>query len=180
MNNNFIAFLKIQFLSTVTKTVNIIKIKSLIRFCFSAMLYLTILSCLSCGQLQILAINEILESDHIDQYDLLEGDWVLTGYNAFLPIEEKEKTPDFSKLEVIYSMNPRKHELIVQREDDKMEHDFSLPSGEYMIYADRNLIKIKRKLFKYHIEENLLTLDSNYDPDLGPDDIIYVFKKINT
>ncbi len=110
-----------------------------------------------------------------ENYGLLLGDWRLTGYHAFMSPEDMEKIPDFSSLKVIYSIATNGNKLTVVRDTPKEENDFALPAGEHMIWANRSMLKIGESLYMYHIKDNELTLDSNYDPSYGPDGIVYNF-----
>jgi len=89
-----------------------------------------------------------------------------------------EKMPDFSSKKVIYTMRPEDNKLMVERDFEKGENDFSLPSGEYMIWVNRSMLKIGESLYMYHADEDKLILDSNYDPTYGPDAMVYYFERL--
>jgi hypothetical protein len=92
--------------------------------------------------------------------------------------EDLEKMPDFKSEKVIYSIKNNAYELKVNRDNPKGEYDYALPEGTYMFWANHSIVNISGQLFMYTVNEKDLKLDSNIDPSLGPDGIVYYFTRL--
>jgi len=133
---------------------------------------------ISCSPSKTIQTPVLKQTEKQSNYDLLKGNWLLTRYSAFMSASDLEKMPDFSSKKVIYTMQPADNKLMVERDFEKGENDFSLPSGEYMIWVNRSMLKIGESLYMYHADEDKLILDSNYDPTYGPDAMVYYFERL--
>lgn len=112
-----------------------------------------------------------------NQYKLLQGKWQLTSFSAFMAEEDMAKMPDYSQKKVLYSFLLNDSKIIVSRDHEPSNYDYALPSGEYKIWANRNMVKIEDQLYMYHFNRNELVLDSNYDPSYGPDGPVLSFQR---
>lgn len=139
---------------------------------------MSLIFAMACSSTHIKNHDDSLASQSKSQYELLQGDWRMTGFSAFMSAEDHDKIPDFSKLNVIYSMMPSNYNLIVNKDQTMNDFDYSLPAGEYRMWANRSMINIQGSIYMYHIDKDILTLDSNYDPSIGPDGPVYYLERV--
>jgi len=110
-----------------------------------------------------------------DIYTLLDGNWRLTGYQPYMSSEDMDKIPDFSTQKVIYNFDLDNNNLVVTRDQKMTKDDYALPAGDHRFWFNESMIKLGESLYMYRIVGNVLKLDSNYDPSIGPDGIVYSF-----
>lgn len=143
----------------------------LLLFCF------ILLFGLSCKTTQKIDQLKYTISPEESQYDLLQGNWRLTSFSAFMAEEKMDKMPDYSQKAVWYAFSNKNSKLIVSRDHEASKYDYSLPSGEYRIWANRSMVKIENQLYMCHVSKDELILDSNYDPSYGPDGPVLSFTR---
>jgi len=120
----------------------------------------------------------VAQSYDNNKYELLNGNWQLSHYSAYMSAEDLDKMPDYDVDKVIYTISSKDYHLQVSRDKSKGKYDHALPAGSYQLWANQSIVNIEGSLYMYSVVENELTLDSNIDPSLGPDGIVYYFKRL--
>jgi len=116
-------------------------------------------------------------ASEVQSPELLNGDWQLSSYTAFMSAEDFHNIPDYTTQKVTYAIDIDNQQLTVSRDLPKGKYDYALKSGKFQIWVNQSIVNIHGTLYLYSIDKNQLTLDSNIDPSIGADGLVFHFKK---
>jgi|GEM_PF-2936859 len=109
-----------------------------------------------------------------DPLPTLSGQWMLTGVSLFA---DPSTIPEYSPGDVVWNFGEGTRNSVDVNKYDVDKRDFSLAAGTHEFARNKYVISINRE-YLYTVNGDNLTLDSNINPGMSDDGVVFSFSKM--